>query len=134
MPKTMGTAASLFSSKLSTKELVAAVVAIRFLSGLVPFVELAAFSPILPAILRTTSCHVTRFRAFFVLKPIYSVSSFTCSFFGFLRFLLTLTSRSKAILKTLLPSLLTFRPYHLTLLAYANQSTVYFYPRILVCC
>ena len=69
-------------------------------------------------------------------KPLFSVSSSTCFFrvfFGCPCFLLLLTSRSRAILKTLSSFLLSTCPYHLTPFAVANQSIVSFNPSISIC-
>ena len=82
--------------------------------------------PILSAIARTPFLHLPQFRAFSTLKPLFSVSSSTCFFqvfFGRPRFLLPLTSRSRAILKTLPSSLLSTCPHHLTPFTVANWST-----------
>ena len=86
--------------------------------------------PISSAIARTPSLHLSRLRATSLFKPLFSVSSSTCFsqvFFGRPRFLLPLTSRFRATLKTLLPSLLSTCPYHLTPFAVANRSIVSVY-------
>ena len=79
------------------------------------------------AIARTPFLHLSRLRASFFFKPIFSVSSSTCFFqvfFGRPRFLLPLTSRFRATLKTLSSSLLSTCRYHLTLFTVANRSIV----------
>ena len=92
--------------------------------------------PISSAISRTPSLHLSRFRAFFFFKSIFSVSSSTCFFqvfFSHPRFLLPLTSRSRATFKTLLLSLFSTCPYHLTPFTVANWSIVSFNPNMSIC-
>ena len=69
--------------------------------------------PIPSTIAHTPSLHLSRFMASSFFKPIFSVSPSTCFlqvFFGRSRFLLPLTLRSRAILKTLSSSLLSICP------------------------
>ena len=69
--------------------------------------------PIPSAIVCTSSLHFARFRASSFFKPIFSVPSSTCFFQVFFSrpcFLLPLTSRSRATLKTLLSS-----PQHMSI-------------------
>ena len=85
--------------------------------------------PIPSAIACTPSLHLSRLGASSFFKPIFFVSSSTCFFqvfFGRPRFLLPLTSRSRATLKTLSSSLLSTCPYHLTPFVVANRSIVFF--------
>ena len=71
--------------------------------------------PISSVIACTSSLHLSRLRVSSFFKPIFSLSS-TCFqvFFGCPHFLLPLTSRSRATVKTLSLSLLSTCPYHLT--------------------
>ena len=88
------------------------------------------------AIALTPSLYLSRLRASSFFKPIFSVSSSTYFFqvfFGRPRFLLPVTSRFRATLKTLLSSLLSTCPYHLTPFAVANQSIVSFNPNMSIC-
>ena len=88
--------------------------------------------PIPSAIARTPSLHFARFRASSFFKPIFSVSSSTCFFqvfCGRLHFLLPLTSRFRATLKTLSSSLLSTCPCHLTPFAVANRFIISFHPQ-----
>ena len=90
--------------------------------------------PIPSAIAHTPSLHLSRLRTS-SFKSI-SVSSSTCFFqvfFGHPRFLLPLTSRSRATLKTLPSFLLSTCPYHLTPFAVANWSIVSFNPNMSIC-
>ena len=92
--------------------------------------------PIPSAIACTRSLHLSRLRASSFFKPIFSVSSSTCFFqvfFGCPHFLLPLTSRFRATLKTLSSSLLSTCPYHLTPFTVANRSIVSFNPNISIC-
>ena len=92
--------------------------------------------PIFSSIACTPSLHLSLFRGPFFFKPIFSVSSSTCFFqvfFDHPRFLLPLTSRSRATHKTLLPSLLSTCPHYLTPFAVANQSIVSFNPSMSIC-
>ena len=85
--------------------------------------------PIPSAIARAPSLHLSRLRASSFFKPVFSVSSSTCFFqvfFGRPRFLLPLTSRFRATLKTLSSSLLSTCPYHLTPFAVANLKNYYY--------
>ena len=69
-----------------------------------PFSRDGRIYPIPSAISRTPFLHLSRLRASSFFKPIFSVSSSTCFFqvfFGRPRFLLPLTSRFRATLKTL---------------------------------
>ena len=112
------------------------LVVIQFLSGVFPLAEMAGFTPFLLAISCTPSLHLSRLRASSFFKPIFSVSSSTCFFqvfFGHPRFLLPVTSRFRATLKTLSSSLLSTCPYHLTPFAVANWSIVSFNPNISIC-
>ena len=112
------------------------VVVIQFLSGVVLLTEMAGFTPIPSAIARTPSLHLSRLRASSFFKPIFSVFSSTCFFqvfFGHPCFLLPLTLRFRATLKTLSSSLLSTCPYHLTPFAVANWSIVSFNPNISIC-
>ena len=100
-----------------------------------PFNRNGQIYPIPSAIARTPSRHLSRLRAS-SFKPIFSVSSSTCFlqvFFGHPHFLLPLTSRFRATLKTLSSSLLSTCPYHLTPFAVANRSIVSFNPNISIC-
>ena len=111
------------------------VCVIQFLSGVVPLAEMARFTPISSAIAHTPSLHLSRLRAS-SFKPIFSVSSSTCFFevfFGHPRFLLPLTSRFRATLKTLSSSLLSTCPHHLTPFAVAKWSIFSFNPNISIC-
>ena len=88
------------------------------------------------AIARTLSLHLYRFRVSSFFKPIISVSSSTCFLQVFscrLCFLLSLTSRSSATLKTLSSSLLSSCPYHVISLAVANRTIVSFNPNSYIC-
>ena len=80
------------------------------------------------SILCTLSCHIAQFRASSALEPVFFVSStcFTQIFFGRLRYLLSLTSRSKATLNTLPSFLLNTCPCHHIPFAIANPSAVSF--------
>ena len=101
-----------------------------------PFSRDGRIYPTPSAIARIPSFHLSRLRAFSFFKRIFSVSSSTCFFQVFCgrpRFLLPLTSRFRAILKTLLPSLHSICPYYLTLFAVANRSIVFFNPNIFIC-
>ena len=92
-----------------------------------PFSRDGRIYPIPSVIARTPSLHLSRLRASSFFKPIFSVSSSTCFFQVFLgrpRFLLPLTSRFRATLKTLSSFLLSTCPYHLTPFAVANRSIV----------
>ena len=92
--------------------------------------------PIPSTIARTPSLHLSHLRASFFFKPIFSVSSSTCFFqvfFGRSRFLLPLTSRSRATLRALSSSLHSSCPYHLTPFIVANQSTVFFNASMSTC-
>ena len=94
-----------------------------------PFSRDGRIYPIPSAISRTPSLHLSRLRASSFFKPTFSVSSSTCFFqvfFGRPRFLLPVTSRFRATLKTLSSSLLSTCPYHLTPFAVANRSIVSF--------
>ena len=105
------------------------VVMIQFLSNIVPLAEVARFIHSFRN--GAHSIHFARFWAFSLFKPSFSVYSFTwffLVFFGCPRFLLALTSRSRATVKTLLSSLLSTCPYHLIPFAVANPSTVTFKP------
>ena len=98
-----------------------------------PFNRDGQIYPISSAIVRTRSLHLSRLRASPLFKIIFSVSSSTCFFqvfFGRPRFLLPLTSRFRATLKTLSSSLLSTCPYHLTPFAVVNRSIVSFNPNI----
>ena len=101
-----------------------------------PFSRDGRIYPIPSAISRTPSLHLSRLRASSFFKPTFSVSSSTCFFqvfFGRPRFLLPVTSRFRATLKTLSSSLLSTCPYHLTPFAVANRSIVSFNPNISIC-
>ena len=101
-----------------------------------PFNRDSRIYPIPSAIARTRSPHLSRFRASSFFKPIFSVSSSTCFFqvfFGRPRFLLPLTSRFRATLKTLSLSLLSTCPYHPTPSAVANWSIVSLNPSVSIC-
>ena len=79
-----------------------------------PFSTDGRIYPIPSAISRTPSLHLSRLRASSLFKPTFSVSSSTCFFqvfFGRPRFLLPVTSRFRATLKTLSSSLLSTCPY-----------------------
>ena len=96
-----------------------------------PFSRDGRIYPIPSAIACTPPLHLSRLRASSFFKPI-SVSSSTCFFqvfFGRPRFLLPLTSRFRATLKTLSSSLLSTCPYHLTPFAVANRSNSFFQPQ-----
>ena len=104
--------------------------------GCCPFSRDGRIYPILSAIARTPSLHLSRLRAFSFFKPIFSVSFSTYFFqvfFGRPRFLLPLTSRFRATLKTLSSSLLSTCPYHSTPFAVANRSIVSFNPNMSIC-
>ena len=112
------------------------VVGLQFLSGVVPLPEMAGFTPISFAIACTSSFHWSRFRASSFFKPIYTVSSSTCFFqvfFGRPRFVLPLTSRSRATVIALPSSLLSSCQHHLTPSAVANWSIVSFNPNMFIC-
>ena len=114
---------------------VVVVVVIQFLSSVFPLAEMAGFTPFLLQFL-ALRLHLSRLRASSFFKPIFSVSSSTCFFqvfFGRPRFLLPVTSRFRATLKTLSSSLLSTCPYHLAPFAVANWSIVYFNPNISIC-
>ena len=101
-----------------------------------PFSRDGRIYPIPSAIARTPSLHLSRLRASSFFKPIFSVFSSTCFFqvvLGRPRFLLPLTSRFRATLKTLSSSLLSTCPYHLTPFAVANRSIVSFNPNMSIC-
>ena len=101
-----------------------------------PFSRDGRIYPISSAIARTPSLHLSRLRALSFFKPIFSVSSFTCFlqvFFGRPRFLLPLTSRFRATLKTLSSFLLSTCPYYITPFAVANRSIVSFNLNISIC-
>ena len=88
------------------------------------------------AIARTPTLHLSHLRASSFFKPIFSVSSSTCFFqvfFDHSRFLLPLSSRFRATLKTLSSSILSTCPYHLTPFAVANQSIASFNPNMSIC-
>ena len=92
------------------------VVVIQFFIWCFPFSRDGRIYPIPSAISRTPSLHLSRLRASSFFKPTFSVSSSTCFFqvfFGRPRFLLPVTSRFRATLKTLSSSLLSTCPYHL---------------------
>ena len=87
------------------------------------------------AITRTPSLHLSRSRVSSFFKSIFSVSS-TCFFqvfFGHPRFLLPVTSRFGATLKTLSSSLLSTRPYHQTPCAVSNRFIISFKPNMSIC-
>ena len=101
-----------------------------------PFSRDGRIYPIPSAIARTPSLHLSCLRAFSFFKPIFSVSSSTCFFqvfFGRPRFLLPLTSRFRATLKTLSSSLLSTYPYYLTPFSIANRSIVSFNLSMSIC-
>ena len=101
-----------------------------------PFSRDGRIYPIPSAIARTPSLHLSCLGASSFFNPIFSVSSSTCFFQVFLgrpRFLLPLTSRFRATLKTLSSSLLSSCSYHLTPFAVANRSIVFFSPNISIC-
>ena len=115
---------------------VVVVVVIQFFIRCFPFSRDGRIYPIPSAISRTPSLHLSRLRASSFFKPIFSVSSSTCFFqvfFGRPHFLLPVTSRFRATLKTLSSSLLSTCPYHLTPFAVANWSIVSFNPNISIC-
>ena len=88
-----------------------------------------------PIIARTPSLHFAQFKAFFFLKPIFSVFSSTCFFhvfFGRLHFLLPLTLRSRAALKTLVIPL-QHMSIPLTPFTVANRSITSFSPSMSIC-
>ena len=123
----------LFSKGFLVSSLV--VVEIQFLSGVVPLTEMAGFTPFLLQLLalRPSTCLVSGHPP---SSNQSSLSLFTCFFqvfFGRPRFLLPLTSRFRATLKTLSSSLLSTCPYHLTPFAVANRSIVSFNPNISIC-
>ena len=92
--------------------------------------------PIPSKIACTPSLHFARFWASSFFKPIFFVSFSTCFFqlfFGRPSFLLPLTSRSRATLKTLSSSLLSTCSYHLTPFAVANRSIVSLNPSMSIC-
>ena len=98
-----------------------------------PFNRDGQIYPIPSEIACTLSLHLSRLRASSFFKSIFSVSSSTCFFqvfCGHPRFLLPLTSRFRATLKTLSSSLLSTCPYHLTPFAVANRPIVSFNPNI----
>ena len=102
------------------------VVAIQFLSGVVPLAEMAGFAPFLlkllalPFFTLLDSRHPPSSNQFFCLF-LHLLFQF---FFGRPSFLLSLTSRFRATLKILSSSLLSTCPYHLTPFAVANRSIV----------
>ena len=103
------------------------MVVIQFLSGVVPLAAMPGFTPFLLQLLalRLSTC----------LDSGHSPSSNQSSlspppppclfqvFFGRPRFLLPLSLRSRATLKTLSSSLLSTCPYHLTPFTVANRSS-----------
>ena len=104
------------------------VVVIQFLSDFVLFMELAGFTPFLPQLLAlhlATSLDLdpSSLNQSF-LSPLLLAFSSSC--LVVLTFSCPLTSRLNAILKTLLSSLLSTCPYHLTPLAFANPPTISF--------
>ena len=102
-----------FRKNHSTSHAATVVVVIQFFIRCFPFSRDGRIYPIPSAILRTPSLHLSRLRASSFFKPIFSVSSSTCFFqvfFGRPRFLLPVTSRFRATLKTLSSSLLSTCP------------------------
>ena len=93
------------------------VVVIQFLSGVVPLAEMAGFTPFLLQLLalHPSTCLVSG-------HPLSSNQSSLSPLPGLPRFLLSLTSRFRATLKTLSSSFLSTCPYHLTPFAVANRS------------
>ena len=109
-------------------------VVIQFLSVVVPLTEMAGFTPFL---LQLLTLRPSRFLSQGILllqtNLLCLLFHFFQVFFGRPRFLLPLTSRFRATLKTLSSSLLNTCPYHLTPFAVAYQSIVSFNPNISIC-
>ena len=87
------------------------------------------------AIVCTPCLYFTQLKTF-SFKPIFSVSSSTCFFQVFFDhpcFLLPLTSKSRATLKTLSSSFVSKCPYHLTLFAVVNPFIVFFNSSMTIC-
>ena len=108
---------------------------IQFLFGLVPPVQMAGFTPFfaqffafhLSTLLNLGHpLSLNQFSLFFLFH-------FFQVFFGPLRFLFLLTSRSRAILKTLSPSLPSTCLYHLTPFPFAHPSAISFNSSLSIC-